>query len=311
MDRFDLGNVQIIRIPELLSPAVAPHAFLANLPDDAVQLHRDWLEPHFYDIASGQLILSGHSWLIKTPSHNVLVEACGGNHKPRPAFLRTHMLETPWIERLAQAGCTPDDIDFVLCTHLHVDHVGWFTSLDQGVWVPTFPRARYLIDKVEFANWNPATRSLPPLALNANCFEDSVMPVMDSGLMTLVEPPMKVEDAVILEPARGHTLGHTVVRVNGSARSAIISGDVTHTPLQIIYSQCCTIGCEDPVASNATRRRLLDDCVASGALYMPTHFPSPYSAVLISKHGSSFKFADSDGKEPAGLSEALAEMASG
>lgn len=310
MDRFDLGDVQIVRIPELVSPAVAPHAFLANFPEDAVDRHRGWLAPHFFDVASGQLILSGHAWLIKTPRHNILVEACGGNHKPRPAFPRTHMLDTPWLKRLAEAGCTPDDIDFVLCTHLHVDHVGWFTSLEQGVWVPTFARARYLIDKLEYANWDPATRTLPPLPLNANCFEDSVTPVMESGQMTLVDPPFAVEDAVTIEPARGHTLGHTAVRVKGSARSAIISGDVTHTPLQIVYPQCHTIGCEDPTASNSTRRRLLEDCAATGALYMPTHFPSPFSALSIAAKRSTFSFADSDGKEPEGLSEALDRMES-
>lgn len=306
---FNVGAIKVARIPESLSPAVDPFTFLVDFPSDGIERNRAWLEPFFYDNEQKKLILSGGGWLVKTPSHNILIEACAGNHKPRPTFERGHMLNTPWLERLAEAGCRPEEIDFVLCTHLHVDHVGWFTRLENGNWIPTFPQARYLIDALEYDNWNPKTRWLPPLGINANCFEDSVTPVMDAGLMTLIAPPHRVADGIVIVPARGHTLGHVVITVENGPDCAIFVGDAMHTPLQILYPQSITYSCEDPAATVATHHALLAECADKRKLFVPTHFPDPYSAVRIVRHDEGFAFTHKDGGDVPGLQAVLRHKA--
>ena len=177
MYRFHIGEVEVTAIHELVLPAVDPHTFLVDLPLDAIDRHREWLMPDFYDADSRQLVFANRGWLLRTPRSNILIEACNGNDKERPTWPRGHHRDTPWLTRLQEAGCMPEDIDYVLCSHLHVDHVGWFTRLVDGRWTPTFPKARYLIDRIEYSNWDPATRTLPPFGINENCFEDSVAPV--------------------------------------------------------------------------------------------------------------------------------------
>ena len=305
MYQFKIGAIDVIKISESLSPAVEPFTFLDGLPPDAIERNLSWLRPVLYDGRERKLILSGHAWLLRTPRQVILLEACAGNHKPRPGFPRGHMLNTRWLERLAEAGVQPKDVDVILCTHLHVDHVGWFTTRENESWVPTFPEARYLVDALEYDNWNPKTRTLPPFPLNENVFEDSIAPVMGAGLMTLVTPPYEVEPGVRIVPARGHTLGHVAVKVENGNDSALFVGDAMHTPLQIIHPECPTYGCEDKAAAIDTHRRLLAECADQRRLFVPTHFPEPYSAVRILRTDDGFAFTTIDGEMPQGLRETL------
>lgn len=305
MFRFKIGNIEVTRVQESLEPVADPFQFFNNLPDDAIGRHEGWLAPVFFDTAQGKIILSVHSWLIKTSCSTILLEGCAGNHKSRPTFPRANMRNSPWIERLQQAGATPEDIDFVLCTHLHADHVGWFTVLDEGEWRPTFPNASYLIDSLEYDNWNPATRALPDFPLNENAFEDSVKPVVDAGQMKFIEPPFEVEPGIHIVPARGHTMGHVAIKVVDGAESALFTGDAIHSPLQIAYPDAPTYACEDQQATIDTHRNLLSVCADEGHLFVPTHFPEPYSAVRIVRIGERFGFTDLDGNEPAGMRAAL------
>jgi glyoxylase-like metal-dependent hydrolase (beta-lactamase superfamily II) len=301
MLRFNIGQIEATAIPELVKPAVDPRAFLPELPADAIERCSEWLTPSFFDSASRQLILANRGWLLRTPRSNILIEACNGNGKDRPGFPRGHRLDTPWLASLKKAGCAPEDIDYVLCSHLHVDHIGWFTRLIGERWVPTFVRARYLVDRVEYHNWHPATRTLPPLAINANCFEDSVTPVMEAGRMTLIEAGLQVEEGITIMPARGHTLGHVAVRVESGGQSAIFSGDAMHTPLQIVYPHCATYACEDKPAAIATHHALLHECDEYRRFLIPTHFPDPYAVVRIRRKGERYLFSDMQGNIPPGL----------
>lgn len=301
MFRFRIGNIEVTAIEELSMPAAEPWFLFPGLPPDAIERNRQWLAPDFYDPQSGKLVLANRGWLLRTPRSNILIEACNGNDKERPTFARGHRRSTPWLERLQQAGCAPESIDYVLCSHLHVDHVGWFTRLVDGRWLPTFPNARYLIDRVEFADWNPATRTLPPLAINANSWEDSVAPVMAAGLMRLIDAGRQIEEGVRIVPARGHTLGHVAIRVESDGQSALFIGDALHSPLQIVYPDVPTYACEDKAAAVATHHAVLQECVEHGRLLVPTHFPEPFAALCIHARQGRHFFTDLLGRAPPGL----------
>ena len=296
-EHFTLGEFHCRRINERVGPG-AGLELLSALPEGILARHAEVMIPDFFDPSARMLILSEHSWVVQVGRFNMLIEACSGNHKTMPKFPRGSHLDTPWLEHLRRAGFAPEDIHYVLCTHLHCDHVGWNTRLLDGRWVPTFPNARYLIARREWDNWNPATRTLPPLDLNENVLEESVLPVIEAGLVDFVDDGYEVEHGITLEPSHGHTLGHISVRARSAGRQALFTGDVIHTPLQIFYPQLNTRACEDPPTAARTRRQTLEECAEHGTLLFPAHFPQPWSVIGITRSGDGFDFHRVEGAAP-------------
>lgn len=286
MTPIRVGSIEIVRIQESCEPA-APPALLPSLPPSALEDNRDWLSPTFFDFATQRFVFSTHTWLIRTPRYTVLFELGAGNGKHRPNFPRAHMLTTPWLDRLAAAGVKPRDVDFVVASHLHTDHVGWFTSLEGSQWVPTFPNAKYLIPKLEFDNWTPGKRTTPVPAFNEGVIEDSVLPVVAAGQVELVEEGHQIDSDLAMLPARGHTIGHIALLAGSGSESAVLSGDIAYSPLQFVYPSVNAYADEDMDAAIITRKNILDRCAESNCLLLPSHFADPYSAVRIgrSKNG--------------------------
>lgn len=287
--QFAIGDIRLDRIDEMSGPALDPRMLLPGLPAGAIEQNLDWLAPSFYDTAAEQLILSLHGWVVRTAHSTVLIEACGGNHKERPEYPRVHQLETAWLERLREVGVAPEEIDFVFCSHLHVDHIGWFTNLEDGRWVPTFPNARYLMARREYENWDPATRTLPPLPLQGNCFEDCVVPVVETGQAVLVDDGHEIDSALTVEASYGHTLGHSSVRATSGGETGIFCGDIVHSPLEMAYPDVNTYACEDQDAARATRWKLLEEAAEHGHVLLPAHFPDPYSMCRVARLGDGFQ----------------------
>ena len=139
MATWTIGAVSVTRVEEQIGFAsFPPEQYLAGFERTLLQKHLPWLVPHHYSPEHDRLVTSVHSWLIRTDRHTILLDCCGGNHKERPGLARFHQRDTPYLARLRAAGAAPEDIDIVLCTHLHADHVGWNTMLRDGRWVPTF-----------------------------------------------------------------------------------------------------------------------------------------------------------------------------
>ena len=183
---LQLGDTTIHRVVESQAPLFAARTFFPTLTSELLDENRSWLEPRFIEPATEKLILAVQSYVIKTPHHNVLVDTCVGNHKPRPGRPFWDMQTSDTYERnLAVAGFAVADIDFVMCTHLHVDHVGWNTRLDTGRWVPTFPNARYLFSDRELAFWTDRESKHP-----ATCpwITDSVLPITCAVFRRRVTP---------------------------------------------------------------------------------------------------------------------------
>jgi glyoxylase-like metal-dependent hydrolase (beta-lactamase superfamily II) len=286
MSGFNIGGLQVDRIEEVYGP-LFPENFFVGLPLGAFDREADWLGPGHFDKASRMVMLSTHSWVIRTRHHNVLIDTCVGNHKHRPIPV-FNQLEIPYIARLAAVGLSPEDIDFVMCTHLHVDHVGWNTKLVNGRWVPTFPKARYVFGSREFENTQAFALSAEPNGEDV-IYNDSILPVVESGQMVLAEDGYAVDDSLLVEAAQGHTAGHVVIRANGQGKTGLFSGDLIHHPIQTRYPDVNTQFCADPVLAAATRRRYLGECADYGHLLLPAHFGAPHYG-RVSRHGDAFHF---------------------
>ena len=193
MPGIAVGDIAVARIEELGGPVFGPQSLIPDWNDADVAPHMHWMVPNHFDPASGNMCGVFQSWLLKTRHHNILVDTCVGNDKDRPGFDRFHRAKHPWLENLRAAGFAPEDIDIVMCTHLHVDHVGWNTRLENGRWVPTFPKARYLFAKADRDYWDPKTGGHSAMAMNEVMFNDSVLPVIESGQAHLVEGVHEIE----------------------------------------------------------------------------------------------------------------------
>ena len=208
MSTWTIGSTTVTRIEEQLCLSMqAPEKHFPGFEREVLERHLDWLVPDHYSPQHDCMVTSFHSWLIRTEHHTVLLDACCGNHKERAWAPRFHQLDTPFLQRLRSAGAAPEDIDIVLCTHLHADHVGWNTVQRDGRWVPTFPNARYLFSRIEAEHWN--LRSNPAMSQDPRrvVYEDSVLPVVESGQAVLVDGDHALDDGMHIEAAPGHTPG--------------------------------------------------------------------------------------------------------
>ena len=277
-----IGDVRVTRIEEQMGPGFPAKDFFPEFDADSFAAEQHWLAPSYYQPESGRLMTSIHSWLLRTGSHTILVDACSGNHKPRPGMPRLDMLNTQYLDRLREAGVQPEEIDFVMCTHLHVDHVGWNTRLENGRWVPTFPNARYLFARTEFDYWTAQNEkaAVPP-------FIDSVLPVVEADKAEIVAHDFAIGDHVRILPTPGHTPGHVAFTFGKGKDDAVFSGDLVHSPLQARYHELSMKFDVDQATAATTRRGFLERYCDTGTLCCTAHFPSP-SVGRIRRWGDGF-----------------------
>ena len=285
--RWRIGEIEIARVLEFEAALFEPTVLYPDATHEIIERHRTWLEPTLMDPATGQLIFAFHSIVIKTRRATILVDTCSGNEKERPHKLRYHRKNWPYLANLAAAGFAPEDIDYVLCTHLHADHVGWNTRLIDGRWVPTFPNARYVFARQEWEHWRVA--GLRAEYTTDPYYEDSLLPIMESGQAELVATDYAFNDNVWVEPWPGHTPGHVCVVVRCQGASVVLSGDIMHTALQCAEPQLNSCFCVDEDAARTTRCRLLETFVDTPVMLIPAHFPTP-TAGWIRSHDGTFRF---------------------
>jgi glyoxylase-like metal-dependent hydrolase (beta-lactamase superfamily II) len=283
MLNWTIGAVKVTRVVETEMP-VAYHEKYPFLPGARPEALAEipWLYPHFVT-PDGVLLLSIHALLVEAPGLRLVVDTCVGNDKPR-RMNRNEALSTPFLSRLEEAGWTRDGVDVVVCTHLHVDHVGWNTMLVDGAWVPTFPKARYLIGRTEHAHWRAEGDEEQQAILG-----DSVQPIFDAGLADLVESDHRLSPEVRLTPTPGHTPGHVSVVIESEGQSAIITGDLMHHPCQMARPDWCPGVDVDKAMSEATRRGFLNDVADKQVLVIGTHFAGP-TAGHVTRDGAAWRF---------------------
>ena len=221
MATWTIGAVNVTRVEEQIGFAsFPPEQYLDGFERNLLEQHLPWLLPHHYSPEHDRLVTSVHSWLIRTGRHTILLDCCGGNHKERPGLARFHQRDTPYLARLREAGAAPEDIDIVLCTHLHADHVGWNTMLRDGRWVPTFPNAKYLFSRAENAYGDPRRNPVADAdPQRGRAYRDSVLPVIEAGQAVLLDGMHAIDDAMLVEPAPGHTPGHVILKLVDAGRA--------------------------------------------------------------------------------------------
>ncbi|MGO4560015.1 MBL fold metallo-hydrolase [Mesorhizobium sp. 2RAF21] len=281
---WKIGNATITRIEELLGPAMRPAELLATWDPAVLEEHGDWLAKGFYQASTDQFIMSVHSWLIRTPHHTILIDTGCGNGKNRVESPFFHQLDTPYFDRLVQTGIRPEDVDYVVCTHLHVDHVGWNTRLEDGRWVPTFPNAKYVISREELNFWNPSQNPHLPEEPR-QVFMDSVLPIVEAGQVQAVDMTEQLLDNLLIEPAPGHSPGQIMLRLLGDGEEAAFITDVMHNPIQVYQPTWNSNVCMDPEQAIKTRLRVLEESAERNALILPMHFGAPHAGRVRARNG--------------------------
>lgn len=279
--KWKIGDVTITRVVELEAPTSVRFMFSGVTRDDLLGI--DWLRPRFVT-DSGHMLFSIHALLIESCGRRIIVDTCLGNDKERLVD-GWGMRNGPFLDDIAAAGFAREQVDAVMCTHLHVDHVGWNTMREGDRWVPTFPNAEYLFARDEWAYWNEHEQDeFGPVV------EDSVRPIVDAGLATLVDSDHRLTDEVWLEPTPGHTPGHVSVRISSNGEQAVITGDMTHHPCQFVHPEWAANADYDPVQSTATRREFYARYADQPVLIIGTHFATPTAGHLV-RDGDAYRFA--------------------
>jgi len=285
MTQHVIGQIVVQRIVESICVDFDALSFFPQTtPEDWVR-HKTWMEPWALDPNSGKLVLVIQAFLVRTRRHTILVDTCVGNDKSRPMRPFWHMQKlNTFLPRLAAAGVAPEDVDYVMCTHLHSDHVGWNTQLRDGRWVPTFPNAKYIFSEVEWESFEELHRSKPQPQ-----FADSVLPVMEAGQAQLVRNDFALDDEVWLEPTPGHTAGHVCIRLASQGAQAVVTGDCIHSPVQCAEPGWVIRADLDAALASATRRGFLERYCDSDVTVCATHFPEPSFGRIVQR-GQAFWF---------------------
>jgi len=282
MTTWRIGDVTVTKVVEIEATGGSRFILPTATPEAVLPIR--WLHPHFVD-DRGRLRMSVHALVVETPTRRILVDTCIGNDKQRtiPTWSGRR---GPFLRDLEAAGYPRGAIDTVLCTHLHVDHVGWNTLLDGDRWVPTFPHARYLLGRTEYEHW----RSQPGPDDHVAAFADSVRPVWDAGLADLVADDHRVCDEVSLVPTVGHTPGHVSVRIASQGEEALVTGDFLHHPCQLARLDWPSAADHDAAQAAETRRRVFARLSGTDTLLIGTHFATPTAGRVV-RDGDAFRLA--------------------
>ena len=274
--QWTVGKATITSFAESETPTSPRFMYRDLTKQDVLDRAKDatWLRPHFVS-KDGYLLQKIQCLVIDVGDQRIAVDTCIGNDKTRSNEL-WHNLQGPFLDDLTEAGYAPDSFSHVVCTHLHVDHVGWNTRLVDGTWVPTFPNARYLFAKAEFEHW----RDEPGLFDGEDVFGDSVAPIVDAGLADLVPIDHRLNDEVRFQPTVGHTPGHVSVVIESGGSRAIITGDMVHNPLQIADPDLSSMFDTDSDQARSTRRAVFPEWADGSTLIIGTHFGSPTAGTM-------------------------------
>lgn len=279
--KWRIGDVTVTKVVEL--EATGGSRFL--LPQATPEVIREikWLYPHFAD-ENGRLRMSIHSLVVECGGQRIIVDTCLGNHKQHRKIPHWNDRDGPFLADLAAAGFPPESIDTVLCTHLHVDHVGWNTKLVDGKWVPTFPNATYLMGRQEYDHWLSATTREDMKFVMG----DSVIPIVEAGRAQLVDADHRISPEISLVPTVGHTPGHVSVLIESKGESALITGDFMHHPCQIAHPEWDTTADSDKEQGIRTRRIMFERLAGTPCLVIGTHFAGA-TAGKIRRDGDTYR----------------------
>lgn len=276
---WTVGRVRISKFVELetvggtrfILPQATPEAIRAL----------SWLTPDFAT-GEGKLKMVIQTLVLETPTRRIVVDTGLGNDKQGRSVPVWNNRTTPFLKTLSAAGFPPESIDMVICTHLHVDHVGWNTRLVDGQWVPTFAKARYVFGRTEYQHWRDHSEAADETAT----FADSVQPIVAAGRADLVASDAAICDEITLIPTPGHSPGHVSLHIRSDGAEALLTGDVAHHPCQMAHLDWSSTVDSDPAQAIATRQALFSRFADTATLVIGGHFDAGY----IKRDGTAFRF---------------------
>jgi len=295
-----IGDYTVRKLVEVVEPLSPEFAFVEFEPS-VLESHANWLSPHFVENTNAEttLLFSFHTYVVQGNGRTLLIDTCVGNHKERAALPSWHMQNRPYLDNLRSMGVAPEDVNYVMCTHLHADHVGWNTRLIGGRWLPTFPNARYIFSKVDYDHHNSisagdAKRADDDPKPGEGDFyasmADSVSPIVEAGLADIVNVDFSIDDAISLVPAPGHTPGHYCVHLQSRGEEAFFTGDMMHHPIQCREPTWAAAPDWDPAQGIASRQTFLASVADTGTLILPIHFAAPTAGVVTADGPDRFHY---------------------
>jgi len=285
MQTLSIGDVTITSIIERDGPWRTPEVMFPAYDPVIGRKHIAELDPVVFDHTSGKMVITYQTFVVRTPGHTILVDTCTGEDKGYPAPM--DFPKQPWLDNFAAAGLRFEDIDYVFCTHLHIDHCGWNTRLLNGRWVPTFPKAKYIFHKDEYAHWEAATArgESPP----GNVWTFNCRPIVEAGQALLVDDTYELDGTFSLTPTPGHSPHHCCVDIRSRGQHAVVTGDMMHHALQCREPAWSTIFDTDTKAAEQSRRKFLGRVADTSTLILPIHFPSP-TVGRVAADGERFRY---------------------
>lgn len=288
VQRMVLGDVEVVRVIEWQKPFAPVSGLVPEVAAEVWKDNEDWLAPDHWEPDSDRAVLALQTWVLRSGGRTVLVDTGAGNGRERPGMPPFHRCQGDFLGLLASAGVRPQDVDVVVNTHLHVDHVGWNTVEADGGWVPTFPNAQYLIPAADDFHYGPDNAYGNGLqAVDRLIYEDSVAPVHQAGQAVLWDGLHRIDEHLTLESAPGHTPGSSVLRLVSGGDRAVFVGDLVHSPVQILHPCCNSNACLAPAQAVASRRRILQRAADERELLVPAHFGGA-GAVQVHRRSGGF-----------------------
>lgn len=281
MQALQIGDVTITSLIERDGPWRRPEDFFIGYDAGIARMHLETLDPIVFDVASGRMIITYQTLVVRTPRHTVLIDTCTGEDKGYAAPL--DFPKEPWRRAFDQAGLTAEAITHVFCTHLHFDHTGWNTRLENGRWVPTFPNAQYIFHRDEYAHWELVAQvgNKPPGPSPDSAWSYNCRPIVEAGQALLVGDGFELDETFRLIPSPGHSPHHCCVEITSRGQTAIVTGDLMHHAFQVREPQWSTVFDSDPAEAARSRRRFFAEVSDTATVVLPIHFPSPTAGRLI------------------------------
>ena len=290
-----IGNYSVKKLVEVVDPLSPEFAFL-DYDETKIMKYLKWLSPNFMSSSKDgiNLFFSFHTFVIQGNNKTILIDTCIGNHKERTALPSWHNQNRPYLDNLRSMGVDPNEVDYVMCTHLHADHVGWNTQLIDGSWVPTFPNAKYIFSKLDYEKHDsiylnkaksPDQEPNPGEGDFYSSWEDSILPIINSGSYELVDYDFSIDDSISIIHTPGHTPGHYCVNMKSQGQEAFFTGDMMHHPLLVSEPKWITHFCLDPKQSSLTRKNFIDNNTDNGSIIFAAHFAGPTAGKITNEPG--------------------------
>jgi glyoxylase-like metal-dependent hydrolase (beta-lactamase superfamily II) len=293
MQTLTIGDVTITSIIERDGPWRMPHDMFPDYDPTVGRQHLAELDPVVFDPTSGKIVITYQTFIVRTPKHTILIDTCTGEDKGYAAPM--NFPKQPWLDNFRAAGLRFESIDYVFCTHLHSDHTGWNTMLRDGRWVPTFPNAKYIFHKEEYAYWEAATQRgahSPGSILvggTQNVWTYNCLPIVEAGQALLVDDTFELDDTFSLTPTPGHSPCHCCVNIRSRGQQAVVTGDMMHHALQCREPDWSSVFDSDPKQAAQSRRRFLGQVADTSTLILPIHFPNP-TVGRVAADGERFRY---------------------